>query len=282
MACASGAGKRGDAAVPGGAAAKAGLFDAHVHTELAACAEDITAAAAFARFRELGVGFGFAEHADQLYFPRQGYFEKFEVESGSLAAMRESSRAGHNRFGRYRELVAPFAAEGVPVGIEAEAAEDGPGLGVLEDDLAGWDYVIGAVHEFRGMGSRGRTEPMADLERDFMQQTEKLCRAGVSVYAHPFRIFGRRGREIPKHLYRPVAEMLAAHKVAAEINFHTNRPDPEFFALCLELGVRLSIGSDSHAMWEVGGLEKHLALLGELGAAGRLGEALWRPPCAKR
>jgi histidinol phosphatase-like PHP family hydrolase len=253
------------------------LFDAHVHTELASCAEDITAAAAFARFRELGLGFGFSEHADQLYFPREDYFEKYEIQSGSVAAMREFSRAGHSRFRRYRELVAPFAAQGVPAGIEAEAAEDSAGLGVLEEDLSGWDYLIGAVHEFRSMADRGRTEPMADLERDFMLQTEKLCRAGVKVYAHPFRIFGRRGRDVPKHLYRPVAEMLAAHGVAAEINFHTNRPDPEFFALCLDLGVKLSVGSDSHAMHEVGALEKHAGLLQELGVAGRLEAVMWRP-----
>jgi histidinol phosphatase-like PHP family hydrolase len=228
------------------------------------------------------IGFGFSEHADQLYFPREGYFEKYEVESGKLAVMRESCRAGHGRFRQYRELVAPFAAQGVPVGIEAEAAEDAAGLGVLEEDLAGWDYLIGAVHEFRGCPDRGRTEPMCDLERDFMGQTEKLCRAGVNVMAHPFRIFGRRGREVPRHLYRPVAEMLAAHGVAAEINFHCNRPDPEFFALCLELGVRLSVGSDSHAMEEVGALEPHAGLLRELGVWERLDKVLWRPSCAKR
>ncbi len=260
------------------------LFDAHVHTEMAACAEDLTAAAAFERFRELGVPFGFSEHADQLYFPREEYFAKYETASGDLDAIRASCRAGNRRFDRYRELTAPFAAQGVPVGIEVEAAEGRPGLGILDEDLAGWDHLIGSVHEFRGMPDRGRTEPMEALESDFMDQTEKLCRAGVSVYGHPFRVFARKGRETPRGLYRPVAEMLADHGVAAEINFHCNTPDPGFFVLCLELGVRLSVGSDSHAMREVGALEPQAALLRELGVWERLEKVLWRPagPCARR
>jgi histidinol phosphatase-like PHP family hydrolase len=254
------------------------LFDPHVHTELAGCAEDITAAAAVARARELNLSIGFAEHADQLYFPRADY-AKHEIEAGKLSALRVARAAGSARFAAYRALVAPFRARGVPAGLEVEAAEDGPGLALLDDDRAGWDYLLGAVHEFRGMA--GRTEPMADLAGDFLVQVEKLARARVQALAHPFRVFLRKQREVPRQLYRPVAEILAGHGVAAEINFHTNQPDPEFFALCLERGVKLSIGSDSHAMREVGALGPHLALLKTLGVADRLDAVLWRP-CAKR
>jgi len=276
----------------------AGLFDPHVHTELAGCAEDITAAAAFARARELGLAIGFSEHADQLYFPREDY-ARYEAEAGKLSALRAAARAGHSRFAAYRALVAPLAAQGVPVGLEVEAAEDSPGLALLDEDRGGWDHLLGAVHEFR-QGQRPWTpsvaetapddsaatlreaveslpRPGANLARDFMVQVGKLCSGGVDVLAHPFRVFIRKGREVPKELYRPVAEMLAAHGVAAEINFHTNQPDPEFFALCLELGVRLSVGSDAHAMWEVGALGPHLALLKQIGAAERLEEVLRRP-----
>jgi histidinol phosphatase-like PHP family hydrolase len=122
---------------------------------------------------------------------------------------------------------------------------------------------------------------MADLADDFLAQVEKLARARVQALAHPFRVFLRKGREVPEHLYRPVAEILAGHGVAAEINFHTNQPDPEFYALCLELGVKLSVGSDAHAMGEVGALAPHLALLQTLGVTDRLDAVLWRP-CAKR
>jgi len=256
------------------------LFDPHVHTELASCAEDITAASALSRAWELNLPIGFAEHADQLYFPREDYFARYEAEAGKLSALRSARDAGSVRFAAYRALVAPFRARGVLVGLEVEAAEDAPGLALLDEDRAGWDYLLGAVHEFRGL--TGRTEPIGDLERNFLAQVEKLVRTGVQALAHPFRVFVRKGREVPKQLYRPVVEMLAAHGVAAEINFHTNQPDPAFFSLCLELGVKLSIGSDAHAMREVGALGPHLDFLRQLGVLDRLDAVMWRPECAKR
>jgi histidinol phosphatase-like PHP family hydrolase len=59
--------------------------------------------------------------------------------------------------------------------------------------------------------------------------------------------------------------MLVAYGVAAELNFHTNEPSPHFAALCLERGVKLTFGGDSHAMWEVGAMWPHVRLLQEVG-----------------
>jgi len=70
-----------------------------------------------------------------------------------------------------------------------------------------------------------------NVERGFMMVTEKLLQQGVKVLAHPFRFFRRHGMETPRHLFRPMAKLLAAYGVAAELNFHTNEPDPEFFRL---------------------------------------------------
>ena len=100
---------------------------------------------------------------------------------------------------------------------------------------------------------------------------------GIQVLAHPFRIFLRRRREVPTALYGEVVGLLASRGVAAEINFHTNQPDPVFFRLCLERGVKLSVGSDSHAIASVGDLGPHIALLRDLGVWDRLDQILWRP-----
>jgi histidinol phosphatase-like PHP family hydrolase len=111
-----------------------------------------------------------------------------------------------------------------------------------------------------------------------MTAVEHLLAGRIDVLGHPFRVFQRAGRPAPQELFRPVAELLAAHKVAAEINFHTNQPEPEFFALCLERGVKLAVGSDAHALVEVGELCPHLDFLRTLGVSkARFGEALWRP-----
>ena len=80
----------------------------------------------------------------------------------------------------------------------------------------------------------------------------------------------------PPELYEPVAELLKQYGVAAEINFHQNEPRLEFFDLCLKKGVKLSLGSDSHNLYEVGFFLPHFRFLTELGVMGRLDEVLFQ------
>ena len=64
--------------------------------------------------------------------------------------------------------------------------------------------------------------------------------------------------------------------MAAEINFHGNEPYPEFLELCIREGVKISLGSDSHNLYEVGFFHPHLALLRDLGVYDRLDSVLFR------
>ena len=48
------------------------------------------------------------------------------------------------------------------------------------------------------------------------------------------------------------------------------------FELCLKKGVRLSLGSDSHNLYEVGFFLPHFRFLRELGVAGKLDEVIFR------
>ena len=66
-------------------------------------------------------------------------------------------------------------------------------------------------------------------------------------------------------MYATVAEMLAGRAIAAEVNYHTNSPDPRFVEACLARGVKIALGTDAHALWEVGELAPHLAVLREAG-----------------
>ena len=71
-------------------------------------------------------------------------------------------------------------------------------------------------------------------------------------------------------------DLLARYGVAAEVNFHQNQPEHEFLELCLKKGVRLSLGSDSHNLYEVGFFQPHFRFLRELGVAGKLDEVIFR------
>jgi len=111
----------------------------------------------------------------------------------------------------------------------------------------------------------------------YMEGVRKLLACGIQVLAHPFRLFHRNRMDRPLELYGPVARLLSERGVAAEINFHTNVPDPEFFALCVRQGVKVAFGSDAHELREVADLHPHLALLREAAGREAVADLLWPP-----
>jgi histidinol phosphatase-like PHP family hydrolase len=122
--------------------------------------------------------------------------------------------------------------------------------------------LIGGIHAIPDLGN-GATQ--ADTERLFLRDTERLLAHPIQVLAHPFRFFRRSKLQTPQHLYRPVARMLAARGVAAEINYHTNATDARFIEECVACGVKVALGTDSHDLAEVGELAPHLAVLRQAG-----------------
>jgi len=109
---------------------------------------------------------------------------------------------------------------------------------------------------------------------DFLATMERFLESDICSLAHPFRVFRRAGLPTPPHLFGPVVGLLRAAGVAAEINFHTNDPDPEFIRLCIEGGVPLTFGSDAHNLYEIGEFFPHLQLLREAGHNGDPSEVL--------
>ncbi len=248
------------------------LRDFHVHTQYAYCRDDVTAAEAIERAEVFGVDWiCLTEHAGQLYPSPEDYWShRFAEDPGLIARERA---AGRGRMAQFREEIEPLRSPRVGIGLEVELDGSG-GLTLLDEDREGWDVVIGAVHRLTDRAAEEGSP--AGIIRAFMAETERLVSLGVDILAHPFRYFRRAKMAVPTELYRPVAEALAAHGVAAEINYHTNEPDPAFFALCLELGVKIALGSDSHGLWEVGDLKPHLRLLEQVVPRERMGDVLYR------
>ncbi|MGQ9733255.1 MAG: PHP domain-containing protein, partial [Candidatus Zipacnadales bacterium] len=214
----------------------------------------------------------FTEHAGQLYLPAHAYWEgMFRRKASVIPAARS---ANQDRIRRYREEMRAYRSDKVGVGLEVELDAEGR-LTLLAEDYEGWDVLIGAVHALRHCDGEGATE--AQVASAFMRETEELTALGIDILAHPFRFFRRAGRPVPRRLYRRVAELLATYGVAAEVNYHTNEPDPDFFALCLEHNVKLSLGTDSHALHEVGELGPHLDLLRKIVSPDQLPDVLFTP-----
>lgn len=237
------------------------LWDCHCHTEYAYCRDDVTAAGAVERARLMGLaGLCITEHAGQLYLPGDDFWGTRFFDDPEL--IRRKRHTPECRMDAYLAQMLPLRDGFVRLGLECDSDGRG-GITLLDEDREHWDLLLGAVHWIPGLNPASAND--AERRRAFLAASESVARAGVDILAHPFRYF-RRGRvDAPRDLYGPMARLLADAGVAAEINFHTHSPDPRFIAACLDAGVRISLATDSHALWEVGELVPHLDVLRQAG-----------------
>jgi histidinol phosphatase-like PHP family hydrolase len=234
------------------------IIDSHIHTELAYCGRTVSAASDVEISRRAGLaGLFLVEHAPQLYMAADDFWQGRHVSDPQVWRKPQV-----RRMAEFRALVEPFRGDFVGVGLEVEADCEGQ-ITLHDEDREGIDILVGAIH-WVGPDWKTLSEPkMCEL---FMTRSRQLLEGGVDVLAHPWRWFsGKMPR--PTELYAELADMLAAHNTAAEINCHRGEPDPAFFAMCIERGVKVALASDAHEVEEVGQFHKHLAVL--RAAAGR-------------
>jgi len=246
---------------------EAQLFDWHVHTTFAYCSENMDISRAIMLAREFGLeGLAFSEHSGHLYFDRSTYCDGRFLHEGISAAL-----PAHSRMADYLSTGMPCPARR---GLEVDSDFHGRLL-AYPDDMNRVEFVIGAVHALPEL-----LKPHPDKSRvaeEFLAITSRFLSSGIKVLAHPFRIFRRAGLEVPDRLFEPIADMLLANGVAAEINFHTNEPALDFLKLCLDRGVKIAFGSDAHNLYEVGEFAPHLELLHNCGCDGNLNDILLKP-----
>jgi histidinol phosphatase-like PHP family hydrolase len=251
------------------------LIDTHCHTEYAYCAATVAANDNIAASKAAGLhGLCLVEHAFQLYFDEDDAWSwKWQTDD---ALTREAWKSGRGRMPAYRQFVQGLRDQHdgyVRLGLEVDLRADGSLL-LAEEDTRGWDLLVGAVHHIHDWDRTTR----AGAEKLFLRDTERLLAQPIQVLAHPFRFLYHAEIKRPAHLYRTVARWLAASGVAAELNFHWNKPDARFIEECLVLGVRIALATDSHKLEEVGDLSPHLKLLRQIGVCEQdLPAVLYRP-----
>ncbi len=248
-----------------------GLSDNHCHTEFAYCGEDVTMESVVERAELLGLEHVcFTEHAGQLYLSEKDYWSGRYFHEPSLLS--EKKNRANNRMGDYRRKFLTVRSPFCRLGLEVETDKNGK-LTLLPEDAKGWDLLLGAVHYLPPEILNGSSR---ELQNRFLRTCECLLKNEVNVLAHPFRFFRRHDLPAPKKLYKPLARMLKDSGAAAELNFHTDEPDPDFFQNCLKEGVKISLGTDSHNLLEAGELHPHLEFLKRL-RINNLETVLWNP-----
>lgn len=243
------------------------LTDFHIHTNLAYCSENMTIPEALGMARLTGLKkINFSEHSGQLYFSSRDYWQFKWTMNGRNTP---DGCKGQRRMEDYDALLRLHGElKGYTHGFELDVDRD---CSIALDDCDKYlaDVRLGAVHSLE------HKEDVNLLKREFLNRTEALLKYGIDILAHPFRIFRWGcGIKAPEDLFPPVVNLLKRYGTAAEINFHGNEPYPEFLKLCIKNGVKLSLGSDSHNLYEVGFLQPHLELLKELGVYDKLDSVL--------
>lgn len=257
------------------------LFDWHVHTPRAYCSENLNEEI----LADLGEAFGlgglcFMEHSTHLYFNRARYIAGDWFSGGVDAAGPNENRmteyiSSLNNFCKERSSDSFF----VEWGSEIDFGCEGHPI-IHKQDWTQLPHRMAAVHHLSQTG-KGATNP-TQFREEFLKQCRAAVRSGASVLAHPLRVFSREGIPVPDGLDDEIVALLRQTDVAAEINFHTQTVDENFCHKCLDAGVRLAFGSDSHNLYEVGEFYPHLALMKRLGVEDYLHDILLTPCTTKK
>jgi len=242
------------------------LIDFHCHTEFAYCGENVESKKNIERAKIFGLdGIVLTEHSGQLYLSKDDYWGYKFLDGVDI--IYQSKKEGKSRIEKFKEKIFPIKNNYVKVGMEVECDRNGK-ITLLPEDKKGIDYLIGAVHylpeEYKVSYKK--------IKNGFLKFTEFVCRNNIDILAHPLRYFVRNNILPPKDIYSDVVKILKEYNVCAELNFHTNNPDPVFFERCIENGIKISLASDAHNLLEVGDFSKHIEFLKKIGV--RSGENL--------
>jgi putative hydrolase len=145
----------------------------------------------------------------------------------------------------------------VLVGCEAKALDARGALDASGEILDACEIVLGSVHRFAREG--GGFLDAAAMSREELAEREHEWALGlvrsprVDVLAHPGGMYARRhGADLPEPLMSTLVDEARARGVAVEINASYLKDADRMLALLDELNPYVSLGSDVHALDDLG------------------------------
>lgn len=245
--------------------------DQHLHTRFAQCNENMDLDGIAERMALFSVPYlVLTEHSNHLYRHMKG-FEYRRTHHMSADEFFREFPAEKSDLDAYISAVAPYRDRGMYCGLEVESNMRGEVM-LHPEYIDRFDMLIGSVHVVPALEEKPIS--LEKLTDQYLSAVEKfLSCAPIKVFCHPTRIFKRAGFLPPPSCYSDIIGMLKRYGIAAEINPHdagrylSDRPDPDmdFIRECIARGVKLSYGSDSHNMNEVGEFAFVERIVDELG-----------------
>ncbi|MFC1714569.1 PHP domain-containing protein [Candidatus Poribacteria bacterium] len=239
-------------------------YDYHVHTTLSYCHEgELTIDNLVKAAQETDLeGFAITDHSAHVYFDRptvsrHQYLLNYDI-------FLETLESGNDKFEKYLDMIDMYRTANVLTGTEVDVAANGKLIfdSQHRDRL---DVLLGGIHWLPCVDSEfdNRT-----LRVQFMDYTMMLLETDIDILTHPTRIFRRRKMEVPREVVHPIVRRAKEKGVAIEINGHTQRdPDEYFVRACINEGVKLAMGTDTHSITEIGNFSYQRELLAKLGVS---------------
>ena len=233
-------------------------YDYHVHTTLSFCHEgDLTVDNLIKKAQERGLeGFAVTDHSSHLYFDRptvsrHEYLVNYDV-------FLEGREHGNRQFEKYLNMLEGYRTANVLTGAEVDVSANGELIfdSRYRDRV---DVLLGGIHWLPCMAGDfdGKT-----FLAEFMDFTMMLLESDIDVLVHPTRILRKRKLGVPGYIIAPIVQQAKKNGIAIEINSHTQRdPYGMFIQPCIDAGVKLAMGTDTHNIMEMGDFSYHRELL---------------------
>ena len=149
------------------------------------------------------------------------------------------------------------------VGVEVKVLDFEGAIDASDGLLGLCDLVMASVHRFPGetdadAGARNRGAEEA-IDTEFRLMCAVLDNPVVDILGHPFGMCYRRfGVAPPDDLMRAVIAKAAKTGVAFEVNARYHPAPRRLIDWCREEAARVSLGSNAHAIAEIGGIVRIL------------------------
>lgn len=230
------------------------MIDFHAHTNMSYCAESNLTPEIYTNLvkanSEVDAVY-VTDHGMAIYFPSEIAW-KWEYISDSRIF--DSQRDwGNNRLAPHLAKLAKLRDSKVYPGLEVEMMNDGR-LTIDDSFRKNVDILIGSVHYL----PPDTGENKKDLLGRWKKHTQQLINSGIDVLGHPFRWINNQF-PISKETVRQIVKEAKTAGIAMELNGHYVVPtDIDMLQACVEFGVPISVGTDSHDMREIGNFSYHL------------------------
>ena len=198
------------------------------------------------------------DHGMAVYFPSEIAWKWGYISDSRIF---DSHRDwGNSRLAAHLAKLAKLRDKNIFTGLEVEMMHDGR-LTIDDPFRKEIDILIGSVHYL----TAGIDENRKSVLDRWKKHTQQLINSGIDVLGHPFRWINNQF-PVSKETGRQIVREAKNAGIALELNGHFVIPtDVDMLQTCVEFGVPVSIGTDSHALSEIGDFSYHLSTIDAAG-----------------